>query len=46
VLGDKTRTLVDCSPVVGDRHWSRVSWKGTDALGVKKGQPVTLRVEV
>src|SRR5205823_5105680 len=46
VVGVPGRALADCVPVVGDRHWERVSWNGGDDLGVAAGQPVTLRVEM
>jgi hypothetical protein len=45
-VGLPGRSLADCAPVVGDQHWSRVTWRGGNALGVEAGQPVTLRVEM
>jgi len=43
VAGVKGRSLADCVPIVGDQHWTRVTWEGGDDLGVKT---VTLRVEM
>jgi hypothetical protein len=40
------RSLADCVPVVGDQHWSRVTWKGGDDLGADPQRPVTLRIEM
>jgi hypothetical protein len=46
VVGKQGRTLADCTPVIGDQHWSRVTWKDAADLGAEPGRPVTLRVEM
>jgi len=46
VKGASGRSLGDCQPIVGDRHWTRVTWKGGDDLGVKQDRPITLRLEL
>ena len=46
VVGVSGRSLAECTPIVGDQHWTRVTWKGADNLGVGDGKPVTLRVEM
>jgi hypothetical protein len=46
VVGSQGRGLADCAPVVGDQDWARVKWKGSADLGLKEGQPVTLRLEL
>ena len=40
------RSLAECIPVVGDRHWTRVTWKGGGDLGTGEGRDVTLHVEM
>lgn len=44
--GQQGRSMAECTPIVGDQHWSRVTWKGGNELDLKEGQPVTLRVEM
>ncbi len=46
VVGKDGRGLGDCVPIVGDKPWSRVTWKGGDDLGIGPGQAVMLRVEM
>ena len=46
VLGVNGRGLSDCVPIVGDQHDARVTWRGSDEMGVGDGKPVTLRVEM
>ena len=46
VAGVGGRSLADCVPIVGDQHWTRVTWKGGDDLGIGEGKPVTLRIEM
>lgn len=46
VVGKAGRGLAECVPIVGDKPWSRVTWKGGDDLGIGPGEPVTLRVEM
>ena len=46
VVGVKGRSLAESNPIVGDQHWTRVTWKGADDLGVGEGREVTLRVEM
>jgi hypothetical protein len=46
VLGIKDRRLEECYPIVGDQHWSRVTWKGGNDLGIHPGEAVTLRIEL
>jgi len=46
VAGVAGRALADCVPIVGDQHWTQVTWKGGDSLGVDEGRPVTLRIEM
>lgn len=46
VVGVDGRRMADCAPIVGDQHWSKVTWNGAGDLGKDAGQPVTLRVEL
>ncbi len=46
VDGVAGRALSDCVSLVGDQAWSRVAWKGGGDLGIKEGQPVTLRFDL
>ena len=46
VAGVGGRSLADCVPIVGDQHWTRVTWQGGADLGIGEGQPVTLRIEL
>lgn len=40
------RTFDDCIPICGDQHWTQVTWKPGDDLGVNPDEPVTLRFEL
>ena len=40
------RSFGDAVPIVGDQYRSLVTWKGHDTLGVKKGEPLVLRVRM
>ena len=44
VVGTDGRNIDACAPIVGDQHWTAVSWNGKSDLGIEKGKPVTLRV--
>ncbi len=46
VQGIDGRALADCTPIIGDQHWTAISWKGGTDLGVNDGQPVTLKIEL
>jgi hypothetical protein len=46
VLGKEGRALGECAPIVGDQHWTKVTWKGNSDLGVKPCQAVTLQFEL
>ncbi len=46
VLGVSGHGVSDCVAITGDQHGARVSWRGSDELGVGDGSPVTLRVEM
>ena len=37
------RTFEDSVPIIGDQHWTPVTWKGKDDLGHKEGNPIMLR---
>ena len=45
VVGVNGRSAAECTPIVGDQHWARVTWKGDDDMGIEAGRPVTLRVQ-
>ena len=38
--------LADCAPIIGDQHWTQVTWHSTTDLGIEEGKPVTLRFEL
>lgn len=40
------RALADCTPLFGDLHRQRVTWKEHDDLGISKGEPVSLRFDM
>jgi len=40
------RTFNDCDPIIGEKHWTPVTWKGIDDLGCKEGQAVFLRFKM
>ncbi len=44
--GAPGRSFDDCDPIVGDRFWTTVTWKGGDDLGLQEGQPITLRFKM
>jgi hypothetical protein len=46
VVGSSGRSMDECTPIVGDQHWKRVSWSGNEDIGRDKGQPVTLRIKM
>jgi hypothetical protein len=46
VAGVDGRRLADCTPIIGDQHWTRVAWKGGDDLGTGERKVVTLRIEL
>ncbi len=46
VRGVSGRAMEDCNPIVGDQHWTPVSWRGGGDLGVDKGRPITLRLQL
>lgn len=46
VTGISGRSMETCNPVVGDQHWTQVTWEGGDTLGVGDDVPVTLRIEL
>ncbi|MFV2067764.1 MAG: hypothetical protein ACC645_12390 [Pirellulales bacterium] len=46
VRGVASRSLEACHPIVGDQHWTQVTWEEGDDLGVELGQPVVLRFEL
>ena len=37
------RTFAEAVPVVGDHHWSLVTWKGGDDLGFGESAAIVLR---
>jgi hypothetical protein len=46
VAGVAGRSLADCMPIVGDQHWTRVTWNGGNDLGTGPQRVVTLRIEM
>ena len=38
VVGVSGRALAECIPIVGDQHWTRVTWKGGDRPGRRRGE--------
>ena len=46
VKGLSGRSLEQCHSIIGDQHWSRVSWNEGEDLGVTEDQPITLRFEL
>ncbi len=46
VKGVSGRSLEECNPVIGDQHWTQVTWKEGEDLGIEKDRPVTLRFEL
>jgi hypothetical protein len=46
VNGVTGRALDDCTPIIGDQHWTQVTWHGATDLGIDEGKPVTLRFEL
>ncbi|MBX3177429.1 MAG: hypothetical protein KF886_08720 [Candidatus Hydrogenedentes bacterium] len=42
VLGSEGRTFEHCDPVIGDRHWTPISWGGETEAIHKLEEPVTL----
>ena len=40
------RTFADCAPLVGDHHWTTVTWKEHDDLGHTKGSAIMLRFKM
>ena len=40
------RSFAEAKPIIGDQFWTPVTWKEHDDLGVKKGEPVMLRVRM
>jgi len=37
------RTFADAAPIIGDQHWTPVSWKGQEDLGHNSGTAIFLR---
>ena len=37
------RTFANANPIIGDQHWTPVTWKSGDDLGHKDGAPILLR---
>ena len=37
------RAFEDSTPIIGDRHWTPITWKESDDLGYKDGECITLR---
>ena len=37
------RSFADATPIIGDQHWTPVTWKRKDDLGHKDGNPIMLR---
>jgi hypothetical protein len=46
VVGVKNQSLTECTPIIGDQHWTTLDWKGNGELGVPKGKPLTLRISM
>jgi hypothetical protein len=46
VKGVPGRSLETCNPIIGDQHWTQVTWRDGDDLGVQESQPATLRFEL
>jgi hypothetical protein len=44
VAGVDGHSIDQCNAIVGDQHWSAVSWKGSPDLGIEPGKPITLRI--
>jgi len=40
------RSFDEAKPIIGDQFWSTVTWKDYSNLGVKKGEPIMLRVQM
>jgi hypothetical protein len=40
------RSFADANLITGNQFWTTVTWKDTDDLGVKTGQPVVLRFKL
>ena len=40
------RTFDDCDPIVGDQHFTTVTWKGKDDLGFKEDTAIMLRFKM
>ncbi|GMQ80441.1 MAG: hypothetical protein BMS9Abin04_432 [Planctomycetia bacterium] len=46
VVGAAGRSLAECQPLVGDQHWTQLTWKDGSDLGVEQGRPITLKFEL
>lgn len=46
VAGDSERALEHCTPLVGDLHWTPLSWGGNTEAVRNPDQPVRLQVEM
>ncbi|MBN1343811.1 MAG: hypothetical protein JXQ73_14100 [Phycisphaerae bacterium] len=40
---DGDHSFGDCKTIIGDQHWTPVTWKGKDDLGFKEGEFIYLR---
>jgi len=40
------RSFGEAQPIIGDQFWTPVTWKEHGDLGVKRGEPVMLRVRM
>lgn len=40
------RTLAESTPIIGDQHWTTVTWKNGSNLGYHEGEPLVLRFEL
>ena len=40
------RTFEDCDPIIGDKFWVPVTYKGSDYIGHKKNQAIKLRFKL
>lgn len=46
VAGDSERTLEQCKPVMGDQHWTPVSWNGDTQAIRDLHHPVSLHIQM
>jgi hypothetical protein len=46
VDGIDGRSFADATPIIGDQHWTPVTWKGQEDIGCRDGSPIVLRFKI